>query len=85
MGDSYKKDDSKQSYSNRTKGTVDITVPSGSKNQEVKIVVKDDDGSSVIYDDTNKPGDRIVKNVSGVGNVRIQVYLNGALVQDTAL
>ena len=84
-GDSSKKDDSKQSPSNRTKGTVDITVPSGSKNQEVKIVVKDDDGSSVIYDDTNKPGDRIVKNVSGVGNVRIQVYLNGALVQDTAL
>ena len=84
-GDSSKKDDSKQSSSNRTKGTVDITVPSGSKNQEVKIVVKDDDGSSVIYDDTNKPGDRIVKNVSGVGNVRIQVYLNGALVQDTAL
>ena len=81
----YLKTDSKQSSSNRTKGTVDITVQSGSKNQEVKIVVKDDDGSSVIYDDTNKPGDRIVKNVSGVGNVRIQVYLNGALVQDTAL
>jgi len=56
-----------------------------SKKDDVKIVVKDDDGSSVIYDDTNKPGDRIVKNVSGVGNVRIQVYLNGALVQDTAL
>ena len=42
-------------------GTVDITVPAGSKNQELKIVVKDDDGSAVIYDDTNKPGDRIVK------------------------
>ena len=41
--------------------------------------------STVIYDDTNKPGDRIVKNVSGVGNVRIEVYLNGALVQDTTL
>ena len=41
-GDSSKKDDSKQSSSNRTKGTVDITVPSGSKNQEVKIVVKDE-------------------------------------------
>ena len=85
MVDNSKKHDSKKSSYNRTKGTVDITVPSGSKNQEVKIVVKDDDGSSVIYDDTNKPGDRIVKNVSGVGNVRIQVYLNGALVQDTAL
>lgn len=85
LKDSKKKEDSKQSSSNRTKGTVDVTVPSGSKNQELKIVVKDDEGSTVIYDDTNKPGDRIVKNVSGVGNVRIEVYLNGALVQDTTL
>ena len=85
LKDSKKKEDSKQSSSNRTKGSVDVTVPSGSKNQELKIVVKDDEGSTVIYDDTNKPGDRIVKNVSGVGNVRIEVYLNGALVQDTTL
>lgn len=85
LKDSKKKEDSKQSSSNRTKGTVDVTVPSGSKNQDLKIVVKDDEGSTVIYDDTNKPGDRIVKNVSGVGNVRIEVYLNGALVQDTTL
>ena len=47
--------------------------------------LKDDEGSAVIYDDTNKPGDRIVRKVSGVGNVRIEVYLNGALVQETAL
>lgn len=79
-----KKDDSKPS-GNKTTGTVDVTVPPGSKNQELKIIVKDDEGSAVIYDDTNKPGDRIVKKVSGVGNVRIEVYLNGALVQDTAL
>lgn len=80
-----KKEESKQSSSNRTKGTVDVTVPSGSKKQELRIVVKDDEGSTVIYDDVNKPGDRIVKNVSGIGNVRIEVYLNGALVQDTTL
>ena len=81
-----KKSDKKgESSSNKTTGTVDVTVPSGSKNQELKIVVKDDEGSSVIYDDTNKPGDRIVRKVSGVGNVRIEVYLNGALVQETAL
>lgn len=80
-----KKPETKQSDNNRTTGTIDITVPAGSKNQELKIVVKDDEGSTVIYDDTNKPGDRIVKKVSGIGNVRIEVYLNGALVQDTAL
>ena len=81
-----KKSDKKEGNSgNKTTGTIDVTVPAGSKNQELKIVVKDDEGSAVIYDDTNKPGDRIVRKVSGVGNVRIEVYLNGALVQETAL
>ena len=80
-----KSEKKEESSSNKTTGTVDVTVPSGSKNQELKIVVKDDEGSAVIYDDTNKPGDRIVRKVSGIGNVRIEVYLNGALVQETAL
>ena len=84
--DDKKKSDKKEGNSgNKTTGTIDVTVPAGSKNQELKIVVKDDEGSAVIYDDTNKPGDRIVRKVSGVGNVRIEVYLNGALVQETAL
>ena len=84
--DDKKKTDKKDGNSgNKTTGTIDVTVPAGSKNQELKIVVKDDEGSAVIYDDTNKPGDRIVRKVSGVGNVRIEVYLNGALVQETAL
>ena len=64
---------------------MDVTIPSGAKRQELRIVVKDDEGSVVVYDDAHKPGDRIVRNVSGVGNVRIEVYLDGALVQDTAL
>ena len=84
--DDKKKSDKKDGNSgNKTTGTIDVTVPAGSKNQELKIVVKDDEGSAVIYDDTNKPGDRVVRKVSGVGNVRIEVYLNGALVQETAL
>ncbi len=79
------KSSSSNSGRNTTNGTVDVTVPSGSKEQSLRIVVQDDTGSAVIYDGTNKPGDRVVKKVSGVGNVRIQVYLNGALVQDQAL
>ena len=74
-----------ESSGNRTRGTVDVTVPAGSNHQEVKIVVKDDEGSTVVYDDVNRAGDRIVRKVSGVGDVRIKVYLNGALVQDQAL
>lgn len=82
---SSKDSSSSSSSSNRTKGTVDVTVPPGSNHQEIKIVVKDDEGSTVVYDDVNKAGDRIVRKISGVGDVRVRVYLNGALVQDQAL
>lgn len=66
-------------------GNVDITVPAGDKNQSVRIVVVDDNGRRVVYDHTQNPGDHVVKTVSGVGTVRIQVYINGALVQDQML
>lgn len=68
-----------------TKGVVDITVPNGRASQHVKLVVIDDDGGRVVYDGTNAPGDRIVKSVSGSGNVRVQIYLNNALVQEQSL
>ena len=68
-----------------TKGTVDITVPNGRSAQQVKIVLIDDDGGRVVYDGSNAPGDRIIKNVSGTGNVRVQIYLNNALVQEQSL
>lgn len=58
-----------------TKGTVDITVPSGKANQSVRIVVADDAGSHTVFDGTAQPGERIVKDVSGTGKVQIQVYL----------
>lgn len=73
------------SNSNVTKGTVDITVPSGQANQAVRIVVSDDSGSRTVFDGNAQPGERIVKDVSGTGRVQIQVYLNGALVQDQTL
>lgn len=73
------------SNSNVTKGTIDITVPSGKANQAVRIVVSDDSGSRTVFDGNAQPGERIVKDVSGTGRVQIQVYLNGALVQDQTL
>lgn len=66
---------SNNSGNNVTKGTVDITVPSGKANQAVRIVVSDDSGSRTVFDGTVQPGERIVKDVSGTGRVQIQVYL----------
>ncbi len=84
MQDSKKRENN-ASNADGTSGTVDVTVPSGSNNQHLKIITTDDTGTKVIYDDVKKPGDRIVKKVSGVGTVRVQVYLDGALVQDSTL
>ncbi|WP_127165036.1 Stk1 family PASTA domain-containing Ser/Thr kinase [Veillonella sp. 3960] len=80
-----KKDESNAKQSGTTKGVVDVTVPNGRASQHVKLVVIDDDGGRVVYDGTNAPGDRIVKSVSGSGNVRVQIYLNNALVQEQSL
>lgn len=80
-----KKDGTNAKQSGTTKGVVDVTVPNGRASQHVKLVVIDDDGGRVVYDGTNAPGDRIVKSVSGSGNVRVQIYLNNALVQEQSL
>ena len=80
-----KKDGANAKQSGTTKGVVDVTVPNGRASQHVKLVVIDDDGGRVVYDGTNAPGDRIVKSVSGSGNVRVQIYLNNALVQEQSL
>lgn len=79
------KKDGSNTKQGATKGVVDVTVPNGRASQHVKLVVIDDDGSRVVYDGTNAPGDRIVKSVSGSGNVRVQIYLNNALVQEQSL
>ncbi len=82
-----KKEEKKDNKSegNVTKGTIDITVPEGNKGQTVKILVIDDNGRRVIHEKAHNPGDRIVKDIRGTGSVRIQVYLNNALVQDQSL
>ena len=80
-----KKDAQSSKNSGITKGEIDVTVPNGKPSQHIKVVIIDDEGSRVVYDGTNAPGDRIVKRVSGSGNVRVQTFLNGVLVQEQSL
>ena len=80
-----KKDSQSSKNSGITKGEIDVTVPNGKPSQHIKVVIIDDEGSRVVYDGTNAPGDRIVKRISGSGNVRVQTFLNGALVQEQSL
>ncbi|MDR3564842.1 MAG: Stk1 family PASTA domain-containing Ser/Thr kinase [Negativicutes bacterium] len=67
------------------RATVSITVPDGPIRQSVQIVVTDANGRRVAYETAARPGERIDKTVEGVGSVRVQVYINGVLLQEQTL
>lgn len=67
------------------RAVVQITVPEGPIRQSVQIVVTDVNGRRVVYEEVRKPGDKIEKKVEGVGQVRVQVYINGVLLQEQTL
>ena len=67
------------------RAVVQITVPEGPIRQAVQIVVTDNNGRRVVYENVHKPGERIEKQVEGVGQVRVQVYINGVLLQEQVL
>jgi len=64
---------------------VQVTVPEGAIRQAVQIIVTDGNGRRIVYENVHKPGDKIEKNVEGTGQVRVQVYSNGVLLQEQTL
>lgn len=64
---------------------VQIAVPDGAAKQAVQIVVTDSDGRRVVYENVHKPGDKIEKTIEGAGQVRVQVYINGMLLQEQTI
>lgn len=67
------------------KGTVNITMPQGGGARHVEIYVTDDNGKKTVFNSSVNPGSTINKDVSGTGNVRIQVLIDGSVVQDREL
>ncbi len=67
------------------RAVVQITVPEGPIRQAVQIVVTDNNGRRVTYENVHRPGERIERTVEGVGQVRVQVYINGVLSQEQVL
>jgi len=51
----------------------------------VQIIVTDNNGRRAIYENVHKPGDRIEKTVEGIGQVRVQIYSNGVLLQEQTI
>lgn len=67
------------------RAVVQVTVPDGPARQPVQIVVTDTNGRRVVYDNSHKPGDKVEKTVEGTGTVRVQVYINGVLLQEQTI
>lgn len=74
-----------KSSSATKKAVVQITVPDGAIRQAVQIVITDTNGRRVVYENVHKPGDRVEKTVDGTGQVRVQVYINGVLLQEQTI
>lgn len=64
---------------------VEFIVPAGIDHQEIKIVVVDDAGSRIVYNNTHKPGVRLRQQIDGTGNIRVQFYSNDKLVEERSL
>lgn len=63
----------------------ELAVPEGSDKQAVRIVVTDANGRRTAYENVHRPGDKITKTLSGEGDMRIQIYVNGSLVQEKTI
>ncbi len=61
---------------------IHVVVPRGAPHQVVKIVVIDRRGVHVAYEGIHTPGENIDKDVTGVGYMIVQVYIDYRLIQE---
>lgn len=66
-------------------GTINISIPKNGGTRHVIIYVIDDNGKSVAFDEQVKAGENIRETVEGSGTVRVQVLIDGNIVQDGEL
>jgi len=68
------------------RAVVQVTVPDGStRRQSLQIIVTDTNGRRVVYEGSHKSGEQVEKTVEGIGQVRIQVYINEKLLQEQTI
>lgn len=75
----------KKEKSRKKSGTVSISIPKSGDTRHVIIYVIDDNGKSAVFDKQVKAGTNIRETVEGEGVVRVQVLIDGNIVQDGEL
>ena len=72
-------------YNNEVrKSNVNIEVTPGQE-KEVKIVVRDDNGQRIIYQNVHQPGVKVYQEIITVGPAFIRVYFDGKLVSEKTI
>lgn len=66
------------------KSNVNIEVTPGQK-KEVKIVVQDDNGQRIVYQEIHQPGATVYEEIITVGPAMIKVYFNDKLVSEKTI
>ncbi|MER3460915.1 MAG: hypothetical protein C4303_07360, partial [candidate division GAL15 bacterium] len=61
---------------------LEVTLPPGDEEEEVRVVVIDNRGVRVVYRQVHPPGDRVVQTVEVEGYAIVQVYFGTRLVQE---
>ncbi|MDR1701300.1 MAG: Stk1 family PASTA domain-containing Ser/Thr kinase [Sporomusaceae bacterium] len=70
----------------RKQALVQVVIPGDSgRDQVLKIVVTDNNGRRVVYEENHPAGSRVEQTIEGVGQVRVQVYINNRLLQEQIL
>ena len=75
----------KKEKGQKKSGSVNISIPKTGNSRHVVIYVNDDNGRTTVYDQQVKPGANISQSVSGSGDVKVQVLIDGNIVQDREL
>jgi serine/threonine-protein kinase len=65
--------------------TINVNVPAGGQQKEVRIVIRDDNGERIVYQATHPPGENISQEVITVGPTIIRVYIDGQLYNEMHL
>ncbi len=61
---------------------ISYIVPNSLKQQRIKIIIFDNKGENIVYDNINKAGDIIKKFINTVGRGKYQIILNGNIVKE---
>ena len=61
---------------------IQAVVPEGPIRQSCQIIVNDAGGKRIVYEGVHKPGERIEKVVEGTGQMTVQVFASGKLIQE---